>query len=72
MITIDRTGPSPYSMWMRSAAGPMIAPLSNDGVVSVDSNGRVQVWETSPALLGSSLQGWTKLIGQADNDLQVE
>lgn len=66
-----RTGPSPYSMWNTSATGPMISRLSNDGIVSVDSRGRVQIWETSQALLDSSLQGWTKLIGRDDQDLQV-
>jgi len=58
-------------MWNTSATGPMISRLSNDGIVSVDSRGRVQIWETSQALLDSSLQGWTKLIGRDDQDLQV-
>ena len=49
----------------------MIAPLSNDGAVTVDSEGHVQIWETSQAMLESSLQGWMKLIGQPETNLQV-
>ena len=58
-------------MWMTSASGPMISTTSNDGLVTVDSKGGVQLWETSQALLDSALQGWTRLIGKTADDLQV-
>ncbi|XP_067943521.1 von Willebrand factor A domain-containing protein 8-like [Watersipora subatra] len=70
-LKVSGAAPSPYSTWLTTASGPMLSPLPNDGLVTVDSGGGVQLWETSQALLDSALQGWTKLIGTAADDLQM-
>ncbi|XP_076454368.1 von Willebrand factor A domain-containing protein 8-like [Babylonia areolata] len=65
---------SPYTSWLLSASevSVFIAPLSNDGLVSVDVGGCLRLWETSVAHLERSLQEWRNMIGYEDTrPLQV-
>ena len=49
-----------------------MAPLSDDGLVTVDAGGRLRMWETGVASLNRSLNDWRKLIGENDqHPLQV-
>ena len=49
-----------------------IAPLSDDGLVSVDVGGCLRLWETSVVHLERSLQEWRNMIGYEDTrPLQV-
>ncbi|XP_025079335.1 von Willebrand factor A domain-containing protein 8-like isoform X2 [Pomacea canaliculata] len=65
---------SPYISWLMSASevSVFIAPLSDDGLVSVDVGGCVRTWETSVVNLKRSLQEWRNMIGYEDSrPLQV-
>lgn len=60
---------SPYISWLMSASevSVFIAPLSDDGLVSVDVGGCVRTWETSVVNLKRSLQEWRNMIGYEDS-----
>lgn len=65
---------SPYISWLLSASevSVYIAPLSGDGLVTVDVGGCVRMWETSVVHLERSLQEWRNMIGYEDTrPLQV-
>ncbi|XP_064614845.1 von Willebrand factor A domain-containing protein 8-like [Liolophura sinensis] len=60
---------SPYTSWLLSVTDVNIfmAPMSDDGLVTVDAGGCVRLWETSLVNLGRSLQQWRNMIGQGDD-----
>ncbi|KAK7499225.1 hypothetical protein BaRGS_00009485, partial [Batillaria attramentaria] len=65
---------SPYVSWLLSASevSVYIAPMSNDGLVTVDVGGCLRLWETSVVHLERSLQEWRSMIGYEDTrPLQV-
>ncbi|KAJ8310233.1 hypothetical protein KUTeg_012098 [Tegillarca granosa] len=65
---------SPYTSWMYSISDSSIfmAPMSNDGLVTVDVGGSVRLWETSILSLERSLGEWKNMIGYEDGKpLQV-
>ncbi|XP_067669611.1 von Willebrand factor A domain-containing protein 8-like [Haliotis asinina] len=65
---------SPYASWLFNAAdvNVFMAPLSNDGLVTVDMGGCVRTWETTLVHLERSLQEWRNMIGyQEDKPLQL-
>lgn len=54
--------------------GVLMASMSNDGVVTVDSGGCVRLWETAVFSLTQSLDRWHSMIGDTSlqQNLQVE
>ena len=77
MIYIRVTNTSVYNQWYYAGIGSsnfgvLLADMSNDGVVTVDSGGGVRVWETAVFNLSRSLRQWRNMIGENDNrPLQV-
>jgi len=68
-----------YNQWYyagidTSHAGVLMAGMSNDGLVTVDSGGTVRLWETAVFNLTKSLSQWRSLIGDASlqQNLQVQ
>ena len=60
------------SFFARVESKIVMAPLSGDGLVTVDAGGRVRLWETGVGNLKRSLDEWRKLIGDDDErSLQV-
>ena len=64
---------SVYNQWYYSGLGSphvtvLLASLSDDGVVTVDSGGCVRLWQTSVFNLTNSLSRWRSMIG--DDSLQ--
>ncbi|XP_041358414.1 von Willebrand factor A domain-containing protein 8-like [Gigantopelta aegis] len=59
---------SPYASWLfnTSDVNAFMAPLSNDGLVTVDIGGCVRLWETALVHLERSLQEWRRMIGYED------
>lgn len=57
-----------FAFWLMQPNKPnfFLASLSNDGLVTVDSAGCVQLWETSLIHLERSLQEWRNMIGYED------
>lgn len=59
---------SPYTNWLSkvSESDVVIAPLSSDGVVTVDMGGYVRLWETGLDTLQRSLMEWRNMIGEEE------
>ncbi|XP_050388458.1 von Willebrand factor A domain-containing protein 8 [Patella vulgata] len=59
---------SPYASWLfdTSDVNVFMAPMSNDGLVTVDIGGSVRLWETSVSHLERSLNEWRNMIGHED------
>lgn len=57
-----------YAFWLVQPNKPnfFLAGLSNDGLVTADSGGCIQLWETSLIHLERSLQEWRNMIGYED------
>lgn len=65
---------SPYYSWMSSIADTslFVAPMSEDGLVTVDVGGCIRTWETSLVNLQRSLRDWKNMMGMDDGrPLQV-
>ena len=69
---------SVYNQWyyagvVTASTGVLMASMSNDGLVTVDSGGCVRLWETAVFNLTSSLSRWRTMIGDASSlhNLQV-
>lgn len=63
-----------YHQWYTSGSdiNVVIAPMSNDGLVTVDTGGCVRLWETALAHLEKSIGKWRSLIGEGEEQkLQV-
>ena len=60
---------SPYVSWLLSSSevSVYIAPLTNDGLATVDVGGCLRLWETSVVNLERSLQEWRNMIGYRDD-----
>ncbi|GAB1605806.1 von Willebrand factor A domain-containing protein 8-like [Argonauta hians] len=68
-LAIPSSGrPPPYSFWLLQPqdSGLKVATLSNEGVVTADASGCIQLWETSMVHLQRSLQEWRNMIGYED------
>jgi hypothetical protein len=53
-------------------ASMLMAPASNDGLVTVDMGGCIRVWETALINIERSLEEWRRMIGFGENKpLQV-
>ncbi|XP_029645766.1 von Willebrand factor A domain-containing protein 8 [Octopus sinensis] len=68
-LNVPSSGRSPpYSFWLMQPADTSLklASLSGEGLVTVDSSGYVQLWETSLVHLQRSLQEWRNMIGYED------
>ncbi|KAK7080894.1 von Willebrand factor A domain-containing protein 8 [Halocaridina rubra] len=65
---------SPYWSWTASkrATPILIAPISGDGIASVDSAGVVRLWQTGSAGLEKALAEWRKMIGETSEHLRLE
>ncbi|XP_075447188.1 von Willebrand factor A domain-containing protein 8 isoform X2 [Ascaphus truei] len=59
---------SPYTSWISKISDTdiLLAPLGNQGVVTVDMGGSVRLWETGLDNLQRSLLEWRNMIGQDD------
>jgi len=57
-----------------SRMGVLMAGMSNDSIVTVDSGGCVRLWETAVFNLSQSLSRWRSMIGDASlqQNLQVQ
>ncbi|KAL5014683.1 hypothetical protein ScPMuIL_008953, partial [Solemya velum] len=66
---VAATRVSPYASWLFtvSDSGVFLAPMSNDGLVTVDMSGCVRLWETSLLHLNRSLTEWRNMIGFEDS-----
>lgn len=65
---------SPYLSWMSSIADTslFVAPMSEDGLVTVDVGGCIRTWETAVVNLQRSLGEWKNMMGLDDGrPLQV-
>ncbi|KAI4486325.1 hypothetical protein M0802_012344 [Mischocyttarus mexicanus] len=63
---------SPLSEWLYGKELPIFAaPTSNYGLVTVDVNGCVRLWETSLMNIEKSLGSWRKMIGSEENKIQI-
>lgn len=65
---------SPYTSWLFSISDTsmLMAPASNDGLVTVDMGGCIRVWETALINIERSLEEWRRMIGFGENKpLQV-
>ena len=63
-----------YSQWYDGASDVNIvmAPMSHDGIVTVDGGGSVRLWETALFNLDKSLRKWRALLGdKSDKPLEV-
>ena len=62
-----------YAITGASHAGVLMAGMSSDGLVTVDSGGCVRLWETAVFNLSKSLSQWRSMIGDASlqQNLQV-
>ena len=63
-----------YNQWFHSGTGPnlVLAPMSSEGLVTVDAGGVVRLWETAMCRLNSAVSQWKSLIGQGQGkNLQV-
>jgi len=71
---------SVYNQWYYAGIGApshvsvLMAGMSNDSLVTVDSGGCVRLWETAVFNLTKSLSQWRTLIGDASlqQNLQVQ
>ncbi|XP_074649479.1 von Willebrand factor A domain-containing protein 8-like isoform X2 [Tubulanus polymorphus] len=65
---------SPNSSWLNAISDTNIimAPLSNDGIVTVDAGGCVRCWEVVPTYINSSLDKWHHMVGEDGRPLQLE
>ncbi len=54
-----------YNQWFfaNSSVNIVMADMSNDGLVTVDSGGCVRLWETAAVNLEKSIMEWRRLIG---------
>ncbi len=68
------TNTTVYNQWYNTSLDSLImAPMSNDGLVTVDTGGCVRLWETSLVDLEHSIAEWRGLIGEGDSrKLQVQ
>lgn len=69
------TRQSPYLSWMSSIADShlFVAPMSEDGLVTVDVGGCIRTWETALVNLQRSLGEWKNMMGLDDGrPLQVK
>ena len=58
-----------YGQWFGSFdVGIVMAAMSNDGLVTVDTGGCIRLWETSLAHLDKSMQTWRGMIGDLENE----
>lgn len=65
---------SPYTSWIFniSDTSMLMAPISNDGLVTVDMGGCIRIWETALINIERSLEEWRRMIGFGENKpLQV-
>eukprot|EP00105_Crassostrea_gigas_P035222 XP_019919370.1 PREDICTED: von Willebrand factor A domain-containing protein 8 [Crassostrea gigas] len=62
------TRQSPYLSWMSSIADShlFVAPMSEDGLVTVDVGGCIRTWETALVNLQRSLGEWKNMMGLDD------
>lgn len=62
------TRQSPYLSWMSSIADShlFVAPMSEDGLVTVDVGGCIRTWETAFVNLQRSLREWKNMMGLDD------
>ncbi|XP_063429829.1 von Willebrand factor A domain-containing protein 8-like [Mytilus trossulus] len=68
------TRTSPYTSWLYdiSDSSVLMAPASNDGLVTVDTGGCIRMWETALVNIERSLVEWRRMIGHGDDKpLQV-
>lgn len=68
------TRTSPYTSWLYdiSDSSVLMAPASNDGLVTVDTGGCIRMWETALVNIERSLEEWRRMIGHGDDKpLQV-
>ncbi|ELK10025.1 hypothetical protein PAL_GLEAN10015257 [Pteropus alecto] len=63
---------SPYTTWLAaiSDTDALLAEWGKGGVVTVDTGGRIRLWETGLAHLQRSLTEWRNMIGQGDGHMQ--
>ncbi|XP_076068942.1 von Willebrand factor A domain-containing protein c12.2 isoform X2 [Oratosquilla oratoria] len=68
------THSSPYWSWSRSvqAAPLVLAPISGEGVATVDAGGVVRIWQTGSAGLERALNQWRQMIGDDNQNLRLE
>lgn len=68
------TRTSPYTSWLYniSESSMLMAPSSNDGIVTVDMGGCIRMWETALINIERSLEDWRRMVGFGnDKPLQV-
>jgi len=68
---------SVYNQWYYAGTGSshiavLMAAMSNDGLVTVDSGGCVRLWETAVFNLTKSLNRWRSMIGDASLQLNLQ
>ena len=67
---------SVYNQWYYAGCpstevGVVMAPMSHDGLVTVDNGGCVRQWQTALFYLDQSLKQWRGLIGEGEKELKV-
>ena len=66
---------SVYASWYKQTYPDQVlalAPMSNDGLVTVDNSGVVRLWETGVSNLARSLSEWQRMVGGLANDRDVQ
>ena len=66
-----------YASWYKQTYPDQVlalAPMSNEGLVSVDNAGTVRLWETGVANLERSLTEWRRMVGDLSDprDLMIK
>ncbi|XP_066591206.1 von Willebrand factor A domain-containing protein 8 [Prorops nasuta] len=63
---------SHLNQWLFDNDYPFYAAMtSNQGVVTVDVNGCIRLWETSLMNVGKSLDKWRRMVGHGEEKLQI-